>query len=230
MRKLLNRLLLRTGYRIERLSRFRTELDRLLQRGTPLKSVQIGANDGVRFDDLYPIVTNGPFRGIVVEPLPDLYERLQLNYAGHPQIVPINVAVHEHERALPLYRVNPPALPRYAGWAAGIASFDREHLIRHGIDAHDIVAVEVQCEPLMSLLRRTDMLDVDLLQIDTEGYDAAIVGMIDFALSRPQLIKFEHKNVDARTYADTLRRLQTNGYRCSREGSDTVCALSRLLR
>jgi len=190
-----------------------------------LKSVQIGANDGVRFDDLYPIVTNGPFRGIVVEPLPDQFQRLQVNYAGHPQIVPINIAVHEHERALLLYRVSAQALPRYPGWADGIASFDREHLIRHGVESHDIEAVEVQCEPLMSLLRRTDMLDVDLLQIDTEGYDAAIVGMIDFELSRPQLIKFEHKNVDARTYGDTLRRLQGIGYRCSREGSDTVCSL-----
>jgi FkbM family methyltransferase len=227
LRKLLNRLLRPAGYRIERLSRFRTELDRLLKRGTWLKSVQIGANDGVRFDDLYRTVTNGPFRGIVVEPLPDVFERLQANYAGHPQIVPINVAIHAHERALALYRVNPQALPRYSGWADGIASFDREHLIRHGIAASDIVAVEVQCEPLMALLRRTDMLDAHLLQIDTEGYDAAVVAMIDFDVVRPQLIKFEHKNVDPRVYGDTLRLMRTNGYRCYREGSDTVCVLRK---
>jgi hypothetical protein len=93
-----------------------------------------------------------------------------------------------------------------------------------------IVEETVPAMSLSELFETQGVARVDLLQIDTEGYDAAIVGMIDFALCRPQLIKFEHKNVDARTYGDTLRRLQTNGYRCSRDGSDTVCALSRLLR
>src|SRR5687768_3061043 len=74
LRKFLNKILRPTGYRIERLSRFRTEIEALL-RGSTLKFVQIGANDGVRFDDLYQVVTNAQCSGIVVEPLPDMYQR-----------------------------------------------------------------------------------------------------------------------------------------------------------
>ena len=144
MRKLLNRLLAPLGYRLERLSRFRQQMDLLLKRGTPLQFVQIGANDGVRFDDLYSIVTNAQFSGIVVEPLPDLYQRLRLNYADYPSIVPVNVAVHEQEGSLPLYRVAPDSIARYPGWATGIASFDREHLLRHAIAPDDVIAQDVE--------------------------------------------------------------------------------------
>ena len=222
VRKLLNRVLEPLGYRLERLSRFRQQLDLLLRRGTPLQFVQIGANDGVRFDDLYSIVTNGRFSGIVVEPLPDLYQRLQLNYADYPAIVPVNVAVHQREGSLPLYRVAPASIGRYPGWATGIASFDRNHLLRHEISSDDVIAQDVQCVPLMALLERTGMLKADLLQIDTEGYDAVILGMIDFTRFRPSVIKFEHKNMAAATRETTLQLLRANGYLYAAQGTDTV--------
>ncbi len=126
MRKLLNKLLAPTGYRIERVSRFERELQSLLHRPQRrLKFVQIGANDGIRFDGLYRFVTQQPCSGIVVEPLPDMFERLRANYADYPLIVPINKAIHETADRLPLFRVAPEALPRYPGWAGGIASLDR---------------------------------------------------------------------------------------------------------
>lgn len=222
MRKLLNRLLQPLGYRLERLSRFREQVGLLLKRDTPLRFVQIGANDGIRFDDLYSIVTNARCAGIVVEPLPDMFRRLQLNYADYPAIVPVNVAIHEREGALPLYRVAPGSIGRYPGWATGIASFDREHLLRHQIAAEDVIAEQVPCIPLMTLLQRTQMLDAQLLQIDTEGYDAAILGMIDFASFHPRVIKFEHKNMSGAVREAMSKLLRVNGYDCAVDGTDTV--------
>ena len=79
MRKLLNRLLAPTGYRIERVSRLQRELQLLLHRPSRrLKFVQIGAHDGISFDGLYGFVTQHQCSGIVVEPLPDLFERLRI--------------------------------------------------------------------------------------------------------------------------------------------------------
>jgi FkbM family methyltransferase len=222
VRKLLNGLLEPLGYRLERLAHFQRQIDLLLEPGTPLQFVQIGANDGVRFDDLYSIVTNAQFSGIVVEPLPDIYRRLQLNYADYPTIIPVNVAVHEQEGTLPLYRVAPASVGRYPGWVTGIASFDREHLLRHKIAPDDVIAEEVKCVPMMTLLERTGMLGAHLLQIDTEGYDAAILGMIDFTAFRPTLIKFEHKNMSTAVRESTTRRLRMHGYTCAPEGTDTV--------
>lgn len=220
MRKLLNKLLRPRGYRIERLSRFRRELEELQTRG-PVKFLQIGAHDGVRFDSLYNVVTQGNFAGLVVEPLPDLFQRLRANYADYPRIVPINAAIHDAP-TLMLYRVTSAAFGLYPGWVSGIASFDRNHLLRHGIAAAHIVTQEVRCEKLMQLLGRTDMLDLQLMQIDTEGYDAAILGMVDFDVCRPRLIKFEHKNLEAGARSTATALLRRNGYMTVEEAGDTI--------
>lgn len=220
---MLNRLLRPAGYRIERVSRFRRQLDALVRNGSQgLKFVQIGANDGVRFDGLYSFVTQHSCAGIVVEPLPDMFERLQVNYADYPQIVPVNRAIHATASALPIFRVAPSAMSRYQGWASGIASFDREHLIRHGIQPVDVIEQEVQCVSLMELLERTGMLDAALLQIDTEGYDSAVLHMIDFARFLPALVKFEHKNMTRAEQAAHAIRFAENGYRTVAEGIDTI--------
>jgi hypothetical protein len=80
MRKALNYLLARLGYRIERISPFKHRLQELLAKKEHLKFVQIGAHDGIRFDGLYDFVTQHRCEGIVVEPLPDIWERLRFNY------------------------------------------------------------------------------------------------------------------------------------------------------
>jgi FkbM family methyltransferase len=167
-------------------------------------------------------VTRHPCSGIVVEPLPDMFERLRANYADYPLIVPINKAIHESAGVLPLFRVAPAALARYAGWASGIASFDQSHLLRHGIAPADIEARPVTCTPLMQLLQETATLDADLLQIDAEGYDSAILSMTDFTRCRPHLIKYEHKAMTATQRSAHVARLAQHGYRCVVEGTDTV--------
>jgi FkbM family methyltransferase len=219
----LNRLLAPTGYRIERISRFQRELQSLVSRPQHrLKFVQIGANDGISFDSLYGFVTQHACSGIVVEPLPDLFERLRANYADYPLILPVNKAIHETVGARPLFRVAREALARYSGWAGGIASFDRAHLLRHGIAPEDVIAQPVACMPLMELLQETATLDADLLQIDAEGYDSAILRMIDFARFRPHLIKYEHKAMTAAERAAHVATLVQHGYRCVVEGTDTI--------
>lgn len=223
MRKLLNRLLRPTGYRIERISRLQRGLEALAGRASRrFRFVQIGANDGVRFDGLYGFVTSHPSSGIVVEPLPDMFERLRANYADYPAIVPVNKGIHESARSAPLYRVAPSAMARYEGWASGIASFDREHLVRHGVSQQDIIEQSVACVPLMELLEETAMLDADLLQIDTEGYDSAILRMLDLTRFRPALIKYEHKTMTAAERQAHVNRLSQAGYQCAAEGTDTI--------
>ena len=222
MRKLLNRALRPLGYRIERLSRFHGELEKLLRRPGGFKFVQIGAHDGVRFDGLFAIVTSHPCSGIVVEPLPDMFKRLRANYADYPSIVPINKAIHETAGSVPLFRVDPGAIERYPPWVSGIASFERDHLLRHKIAEADIRAETVACVPLMELLDETRMLDADLLQIDAEGYDATILGMMDFSRCQPHLIKFERKNLSSAQHRALTLQLALHGYRTADEGTDGV--------
>ena len=49
--------------------------------------VQIGANDGVRNDPLWETVTRLRLRGLLVEPVPDLFARLKANYSDCPNLL-----------------------------------------------------------------------------------------------------------------------------------------------
>ncbi len=57
--------------------------------------VNIGASDGVIADPIYPFMTSHRPRGIAVEPVPYVMERLQYNYRDFPGIVFEQVAVSD---------------------------------------------------------------------------------------------------------------------------------------
>jgi FkbM family methyltransferase len=227
MRKALNRVLAPLGYRLERISPFKRQLQSLLSNKEHLKFVQIGANDGIRFDGLYEFVTQHGCAGIVVEPLPDLWERLRFNYSDYPRIKPIQAAVHETAAVMPIYRVSPQGLTSLPDWSRGLASFSREHLLTHGVPPELIVCEHVPCVPLMKLLSDNDCMDADFIQIDTEGFDIEILKMIDFQRFHPPLIKYEHKNASPaeRTFAGKL--LRSHGYTLAKDRGDTVAWLRR---
>jgi hypothetical protein len=61
--------------------------------------VQIGSNDGSRGDPLYAAVRrHGHWRGILVEPVPFVFERLKNNYDNDPRLIFENVAILKGRR------------------------------------------------------------------------------------------------------------------------------------
>ena len=60
--------------------------------------VEIGSNDGEQHDHLRPFILSRPWRGIMVEPVPYVFERLRRNYESQGRIELENVAVAERGR------------------------------------------------------------------------------------------------------------------------------------
>lgn len=208
----------RHGYYIRKmdgLSTLDTILHLRLSQSPHFNFVQIGANDGVLCDAIYPFVTRFRLPGLVVEPLPDVFEQLKKTYRRHPQVTPVNVALHRTARQATIYRADPAdtSLPSHT---SGIASFDREHLRRFHIPDRSILAVQVPCVTFHELLERYAISHIDLLQIDTEGYDLDILAMVDLERITPAIIRFEHGLPDDFVSWDqlqaTLRRLHDHGY------------------
>jgi FkbM family methyltransferase len=190
-------LLMRRGYRIQEVDSpnfLEPLLYRCLHNTSEFFFVEIGANDGVTFDPVYPFVVRNPdkVRGIVVEPMKDVFEELKRNYAGYPRIVPVNAAIHNSAKEIELYRVDPVKQPQLPEWTKGIASFRRDHHTLSGMSSEHMIADKVPCMTFDELLERHDVARVDLLQIDTEGYDYDILMALDFARLRPTIIHFEH--------------------------------------
>lgn len=211
------------GYTIRRVDNtqffdFDALLSFQLQRVGEFCFVQIGACDGVSFDPIHQFVARNRkrVRGLVIEPLPDLFRQLRQNYRDFPGIVSINCAVHNTAREMLLYRVDPGRLADLPDWARGIASFDPQHHGRLGIPSDCMRTETVPCRTLAEILQAHPLPRLDLLQIDTEGYDAEILLGFDFQAMRPAIIRFEHGLHNGSTlpevFQQVIDKLHAAGY------------------
>lgn len=190
--------------------------------------IQIGANDGISFDPLHKLITHHKDRmsGIVVEPLYRAFEQLCRTYQSFPNIVKINAAIHNSQSEMVLYTVSDDALKTLPAYSHGIASFDKDHHALTGTPPECIVAETVRCISLGTLLDDYDVRELDLLLLDTEGYDAEILLNLDFDRIKPALIRFEHGLrhgvMTPATFKKILCYLNRNGYQVMAEDYDAT--------
>lgn len=232
----INSALAHAGHRVMPLSFEFLLQQRLLRRSGDFFFVQVGAFDGASDDPLHRYVTQLKLRGALVEPQPQPFAALRANYAQHPQVQLFNVAIAESDGVRDFYRVRS-GVPSLPAWSQQLASFDRANIVKHkhGIPAHGIpaipdieqhIAVEpVTCLTFASLLQQAGAREIDLLQIDAEGYDVTLVRAFPFHLTRPALIRYEHLHSDRAAQADCVRFLKQLGYRLVFEPSDTLAYL-----
>jgi FkbM family methyltransferase len=192
--------------------------------------VEVGANDGEQHDHLRPFILGRDWTGVMVEPVPYVFERLSRNYAGVERVALENAAVGDRDGTLPFYHLvdaredERAALP---DWYDGIGSFSREALLSHAEHIPDIesrmVCAQVPVLTLESLCRRHGIERLDLLVIDAEGYDWEIVRAIDFEARRPQLLVYEHYHLRPDERSASAAHLRERGYETMEEGFDTFC-------
>ncbi|MGI9457270.1 MAG: FkbM family methyltransferase [Aeoliella sp.] len=190
--------------------------DRLVRQHS-LTFVQVGAFDGQSDDDLTSLLDFEHVRGVLVEPQPEPFEKLQKRFAGHENLQLVNAAIARDADERPLYS------PRCG--ASRLASFDRQNLIRHGVDSAEIVSKQVRCLPLEKLLEQAGFDQLDVLQIDAEGYDLEVLATLDLDRWRPTVIRLEYRHLPPREVDDCLRRLSARGYRFLLQERDLVASL-----
>ena len=113
-------------------------------------------------------------RGVLVEPQPAAFARLQQTYRDQPQVTLLQAAIAEQEGTA---RIVLPTRRRRRWRRRSIASIcgDTES------PTHEIVAQQVACHTVESALAAAKLDRVDLIQIDAEGYDWPIIRSIDFS-------------------------------------------------
>lgn len=186
--------------------------------------IQIGANDGISNDPLHEFIVRFRWQGVLIEPVPHAFRMLQQTYAAHPQLRLINAAVAENDGTRTLYTIA--ADETTFDKAHQFSSFHREALLGQTGWVPDvarrIVEIEVPCLCFDSLMQIVGERSVDILQIDTEGYDLAILRMIDFARMRPSIICYEHVHMSKSERNQAAALLIRNGYRIGNDNLDTV--------
>ena len=225
MRKFINKFLASQGYEFNKIGRTIYFLERLAKKQGEISFIQVGANDGISFDNIYPFFKSHKCKGLLIEPLPYFFDRLKLNYADSPSIVPLNIALHPTAEKFDIYSVNPKELHKYPHWVSGIASFNKEHLIKNSVQESDLVIEAVTCKPLSTLIEEYELLKLDYLQIDTESFDDEIIKMINFNQVKPKLIKFESVHLSSEKKLSTVNLLKSQGYKIIDERRDMVALL-----
>ena len=237
MKRLIRNLLRRFGYGVWKIDspeilNFENLLWSVLEEKGEIFYLQIGANDGVFVDPLYQFLKrhSDQVRGVAVEPVPHTFEKLRSNLQFCPRVKPVCRAIHETLKSVPIYYMKPSIGTERNAHAVGMASFDRNHLLRSGyLTEADIASEDVECCSLAELISEFSLQDINVLVIDTEGYDEKILSMIDFQSIRPSIIRFEHGLKDEMMTRATVltitRELNENGYQVLLEDYDATAYL-----
>ena len=192
--------------------------------------VEVGANDGDQHDHIAALIREHSWRGVMVEPVPYVFARLSRNYGGVERVALENAAIADTDGHRAFYHLAPVAdhvqegLPQ---WYDGIGSFSRTAVVDHARLIPDIerrlVETDVPCLTFESLCEKHGLTDVDLVVVDTEGYDHEILRNIDFARFRPALVVYEHYHLPIGQRHATRDLMHVSGYRTMPEGFDTWC-------
>ena len=192
--------------------------------------VEIGSNDGEQHDHLRPFILSREWSGVMVEPVPYVFERLRANYGSVDRVALENAAVGVSDGTRPFYHLvdagehERAQLPE---WYDGIGSFSKEFLLGHSKHMPDIeeriVCREVPTLTFASLCRKHGLDRVDLLVVDTEGYDWELIRHIDLTAQRPILLIYEHFHLPYEDRAASRAHLEALGYETMEEGFDTFC-------
>lgn len=171
--------------------------------------VQIGANDGISRDPVYPIVSKYPCRALLIDPIPanvDLIKQLHARKA--------NVSVHQlaiSEQASQMEMHVP--ICGQSNLGSQIASFYPNHVRRLGNLANS--QIETLIVPAMSLaefLSSQEVTTVDILVFDTEGHDFPILEQALKLPCQPKILYFEHSNMSQSEKHRAREELRRNNY------------------
>lgn len=195
--------------------------------------LQIGAMDGKTSDPVHEYITRFEWSGLLVEPVPDQFERLEDTYRDFPSIQLANVAIAEHNGVISMHRVamervTDGSVPR---WGNGLASFykDRTALGFEAIEPF-VYEEEVVCLTLSSLLAQYQVGKIDVMQIDAEGHDYHILNQMEFIVHRPLIINLEIVNLPKNEVAACKQLLDRFGYVYTRSGYDLVAVAPAFFR
>lgn len=194
--------------------------------------IQVGANDGVQLDPLHEWVLSCQWRGIMIEPVPYVFENLKANYAHlQSRIALKNVAIAPSRGEMPFWHLRKAECQGSNHWYDALGSFRKEVVLWHERYIPDIrerlVCSQVKTDTFSAVCEQEHVQHVDLIQMDTEGFDFEVIKLIDFERYRPRLLIYENRHFDEQTKQECEQWLRSRGYLLLREVLDTWCVDAR---
>lgn len=244
MQKIIQKIANSFGYRISKIRQpieypFIDVLDLVLphymKQEPDIFFIQVGANDGTSADPVTKLINKYNLRGLLVEPQPKTFKKLVKNYQDQNQLIFENSAIWTQDGTVTFYAVreDEPGLPI---WCYQIANLERDRVLAMLSDGQNELNISQNLESLIeeipvpaltfkTLLSKHNIQKLDLLVIDTIGYDFEIIKMIPFDSIKPPIIHFEHALLSLDERVACFKYLTGLGYSLSQAGVDTIAYL-----
>lgn len=166
--------------------------------------VDVGANDGYTHSNSYPFIRMG-LNGLLLEPDPNMFLTLQELHTSNSKVRCINCAAGENQSKLPLYLGS----EGQSGYST-LCTEQSDWYERNR--SHAFIEVDVQ--PITHILNAFyNTVSIDIMSIDTEGYDYFVLKGLDFSLYKPAIIITEDEKPPFTNMNEKKELLKAHGYR-----------------
>jgi FkbM family methyltransferase len=194
--------------------------------------IQIGANDGHNDDPIFNFIKKDKWKGILVEPVPYLFDKLKMNYKEyHSNLFFENSAIAAQNGKLPFYRLKNIESSGVSKWYEGLGSFRKDVILKHksAIPDFDDIFLEdyVNTISFDQLLKKYSVSKLNLIHIDTEGYDYEIIKLIPILKYKIDFIMFEHKHLSKSDYRNCKKMLIKYGYKVLKNSDFDTTAVKK---
>lgn len=191
--------------------------------------IQIGSNDGITGDPLHDLIIQHNFKGILIEPVNYLYKKLLKTYSGQSNLIFKNVAIAEKRGYKSFYRIKKNNEANMFYWYDQLGSFKKSVVLKHkemitNFNSY-FIKEKVKCITLNNLIKENKVQKIDLIHIDTEGYDYELIKLIPFKRVKPKMILYENKHLSNKDKNKCEKYLEKNNYSLISFGDDTFAHL-----
>lgn len=175
--------------------------------------IQVGANDGASSKDpIHRFVKEHRWSGLCVEPMKEAFQRLTATYDGNPRVTPVNVAVADEDGTRQMY------LPKEGNTTLASLMPDRNIMAKR----QDLQVVDVEAMSFPTLCERFNVSAVDVLQVDTEGYDYHVLRFFDLKRFRPLVVNLEMFCLPLDERLACFKLLREHDYAYQYDGKDMI--------
>lgn len=192
-------------------NKFRLAVELIFRERKNLFFVQIGACDGKQSDPIHELIKSHPiWKGILIEPQRNEFLKLKQTYK-YRNFVFENLAIYNKNCLKDLYK------PRYnlidKDWKRGIGSLTpHKNFMKEYLKDNSYEMEIVKCITLKKLILKHKISQIDLLQIDAEGFDYEIIRQVMSSKIRPRIIHYEIINLTENEKAQSYILLKKNRY------------------
>jgi len=183
--------------------------------------VQIGAMDGITFDDTREFLDIYKWKALLIEPIPEIFEKLKENFKNVDNYIYEQSAIVENDGPVEMLTI-PYDIIEKENLHHGYKGMSSVYPLKNGFGSNfqrDIevkekfgVNITVPGITFKTLCEKHNIKKIDILLCDAEGYDWKIFNQLDFSKYRPSFIRLELLNLTEEEKKLTIQKLEDNDY------------------